>query len=148
MVSLSTPQIPDLQKFQWGNILSCAGRIWLVELPTPIKEAWCKRATRLNRRHVPGKFLWVPHHIDDDVVLHSINAEWEVLVQNSKRCIVHPPKRGESMMAHSFGKEWVKIGAQVLWTFAVSVTPQAVLFGRDYSDIKQHEIAFNAKKEC
>ena len=46
-----------LKKISVGDILSCAGRIWSVELPTPIKEAWRKRATQLNRRHVPSKFL-------------------------------------------------------------------------------------------
>ena len=46
-----------LKKISVGGILSCAGRIWSVELPTPIKEAWRKRATQLNRRHVPSKFL-------------------------------------------------------------------------------------------
>ena len=133
-------------KIPVGNVLSYASRIWSVELPESIKEAWRARATRLNARPVPGKFLKVPDDVNNNIILHSINAEWQVLVENLKRCIVRPPKRGNSIMTRSFGKERVKIGSQVLRSFMVSITLQTVLFGRDYNNFKEHEIIINNKK--
>lgn len=43
-----------LEKNLVGDILSCVGRVWSVELLEPIKSAWRTRATWLNRRHLPG----------------------------------------------------------------------------------------------
>ena len=117
-----------------------------MELPESIEEVWRTRATRLNARPVPGQFPQAPDDVNNDVILHSINAEWQVLVENLKHCIVRPPKRGDSKMKRSFGKERVKIGSQVLRSFMVSITLQTVLFGRDYNNFKENEIIINNKK--
>ena len=73
--------------YNFGEVILLASRNWS-QLSESIQEAWSTRATRLNSRPVPGLFLQVPDDINNNILLQSINSEWEVLVANLKHCIV------------------------------------------------------------
>ena len=132
--------------YNFGEVILLASRNWS-QLSESIQEAWSTRATRLNSRPVPGLFLQVPDDINNNILLQSINSEWEVLVANLKRCIVRPPRRRDSILKRCFGKEVVKIGAQVLRVLNISVTLQTVIFGNDHSNLQDSELILNSKKE-
>ena len=131
--------------YNFGEVILLASRNWS-QLSESIQEAWSTRATRLNSRPVPGLFLQVPDDINNNILLQSINSEWEVLVANLKRCIVRPPRRRDSILKRCFGKEVVKIGAQVLRVLNISVTLQTVIFGNDHSKLQDSKLIFNSKK--
>ena len=65
---------------------------WKYNMSEKLKRAWCTRATKFNKRKLPGKFLRVPDAIKENnsvekKVLESLSYEWDTVVKFFENCI-------------------------------------------------------------
>ena len=107
-----------------------ACRVWKM-LPVELKTAWNKRAKKLNKRKLPGKFLVVPFENGlKEQVLNSLSYEWNDLVSVFRRCLTCNPKIILSTLRYPFGDKTVTIGSQSYRDFCVSYLVEIVIFDR------------------
>ena len=74
---------------------------WKIELYPDLKKTWKKRAKKINRRNLLGKFFKIPWNtkstktndtIKKKYLLKSFFFEWNELVMMFKRCVPRKPK--------------------------------------------------------
>ena len=124
-----------------------ACRVWKM-LPVELKTAWNKRAKKLNKRKLPGKFLVVPFENGlKEQVLNSLSYEWNDLVGVFRRCLTRNPKIILSTLRYRFGDETVTIGSQSYRDFRVSYLVELVIFGRYFKSLHNSEIIKRTKKQ-
>ena len=136
------------------DIHRAACRHWNL-LPINIKRAWCSRATVLNRRKLPGRFVGIPWRIGrtqpieslEKNVLDALSYEWDEVVVFFRRIITREPKVLLSSMSYKFGNERVLIGLQTYREFRISYLVELSIFGKEYCNIKKNEIIFKSKKQ-
>ena len=119
---------------EFVEVVRCAFRQWRLMHPST-KEAWEKRAERLNSRKLPGWLVTIPKGLkDSSIVIKSISLEWELLVKVFKEAIERPPSKEtlEKNLTYRFGKERVHIRSQTYKAFTMTYLLNHYLFGEDY----------------
>ena len=146
--SFLTEKVPRVE------IHRSACRFWKYNMRPIIKKAWRKRATQLNARKLPGRFLAIPFLInnreEDSVkkrVMESLSYEWDAVVQFFRNCITRQPRKEVSSMVYTFGNEKVHIHSQTYREFRFSYLLEITIFGRDFSNMKRNELISNTKKQ-
>ena len=89
------------------------------------KEAWNMRSTRLTVRVVPSLLLAIPEELNNNLIMQSINIEWQAMVNKMRECVVREPKGEELGHKRCFGKEKVVIGSQV---FSIISSPNNIIW--------------------
>ena len=121
---------------------------WRIELSPEMKTVWNNRATKLNRRKLPGKFLVVPWKNGlKQQVLNSLSFEWNELVGVFKRCLTRESKKIISTLRYRFSDELVTIGSLSYQDFRVSFLVEISLFGSCYELLYKNEIIKRTKKQ-
>ena len=96
------------EKVSMHDVHRAACSRWKFVLLLDSKNAWCARATLLNNRKLPGKFLQIPHNINGknqgsslkSNVLDSLSMEWNTVVAFFKSTITRKPRAAISSMEY------------------------------------------------
>ena len=138
--SILTEKIPTVAVYRFTCVK------WRYNIPTEIKNAWSKRAKKLNNRKVPGKFVTIPWNKNHkkgnnnsvkEKVLESLSFEWDIIVSFSQNCITRQPRRSLSSMVYTFGKEKVPILSQTYREHMFSFLLEIVIFGKEFNNIEK-----------
>lgn len=138
-----------LERVPYQYVMKSACREWSIVYSNQLKQAWKKRALKLNRRKLPGKFIKIPREINDSVntkLMQSLTYEWQMLVRAMKFCITRPPRIGLCRRQISFGKERVTLMSQAYREMPFSYLLELTIFGQNYSKLNKKEIILNGKK--
>ena len=108
-----------------------------------MKIQWQKRATILNARKLPGKFVNIPINIKDKLhnhVMDSLTYEWESLIKVLKNSITSAPKRILAIKKYKFGHELVTLHSQSYRDIKLSYILELTIFGQGYNNLLKKEI--------
>ena len=125
------------------EIMRASGMKWR-NLSMECKMSWKRRAIKLNKRKLPGKFNRVPLVFLQQTIsfeqaaLNSMSKEWMNISKNFQRSITNKPRAELSPMEYVFGKERVKLLSQTYRVFQMTNLILFALFGRQRS-LRVHE---------
>ena len=111
------------------------------------REAWEKRAEKLNARKLPGWIIGLPKEVENlNAVKKSLSLEWELIVKTFKEAIQRVPTKNNSdkELSYRFAKETVKLQSQTYKTFCMTYLMRLYLFGEDYSKVS-NEVCYQSK---
>lgn len=132
---------------EFVEVVRCAFRQWRFMGPYS-KEAWEKRAEKLNSRKLPGWLVSIPNALKNgSIVMKSISLEWELLVKVFKEAIERPPSKEtlEKNLSYCFGKEKVEMRSQTYKSFTMTYLLNHYLFGEDYEKVR-NAVVYKSKK--
>ena len=126
------------EKVPRATIYRSACKNWRYNVTIQLKKAWKSRASNLNNRKLPGKFLHIPFSLErrnsiESRVLQSLTYEWDTVVRFFKNCITRDPRKSTSSMVYTFGKEKVPVLSQTYREFRFSFLMEKTLFGDNLS---------------
>ena len=143
--SVDTP--PD-QRIPVGEISRKAWHHYRC-LPADMKEAWGKRARKLNKLPVPGRVTVLPREIEEyqiqDLLTVTITDEWQRSTKILHNALRKDPPAGQAMQTLCFGKEKVLLGTQAIRTLPLSPLVRRVLFGQDFQKVMGNIIYMTKK---
>ena len=125
------------------EIMRASGHKWR-NLSIECQNSWKKRAMKLNKRKLPGRFTRVPQVFLQQTIsfeqaaLNSMTKEWITISKNFQRSITNKPRAELSPMEYVFGKERVKLLSQTYRVFQMTNLILFALFGRQRS-LRVHE---------
>ena len=140
------------EKVPRATIYRSACKNWRYDTTVKVKKAWKSRASTLNNRKLPGKFLHIPFSIErhnsiESRVLQALTYEWDNIVTFFKNCITRDPRKSTSSMVYTFGKEKVPVLSQTYREFRFSFLMERTLFGDNLSILKKNEVVLKTKKQ-
>ena len=87
------------EKVSFHDIHRAACFNWRNNLSEEVKNAWVRRARKLNSRKLPGRFLQIPFNVGregcntlENSVLDSISFEWDTVAGFFKNFLTRIPK--------------------------------------------------------
>ena len=114
-----------------------------------MKEAWGKRARKLNKLPVPGRVTVLPREIEEyqiqDLLTVTITDEWQRSTKILHNALRKDPPAGQAMQTLCFGKEKVLLGTQAIRTLPLSPLVRRVLFGQDFQKVMGNIIYMTKK---
>ena len=132
---------------EFVEVVRCAFCQWQLMGPYT-KEAWEKRAEKLNSRKLPGWLVSIPKELkDSSIVMKLISLEWELLGKVFKEAIERPPSKEtlEKNLSYRFGKETVQLRSQTYKSFSMTYLLNHYLFGEDYGKVR-NAVVYKSKK--
>ena len=138
------------------DIMRAACFRWKFILTLESKNAWKKRAKKLNNRKLPGKYIRLPDEMQESNgctntleknVLESLSMEYDTLVCFFRNCITRQPKLLLSSRTYKFGDESVLVGTQTYRDFKLSHLLSISLFGNNYSNFNSCEVIMKTKNQ-
>lgn len=144
----STSSLID-EKVKHCYVMKLACNEWKKIYNNKMKIQWQKRATILNARKLPGKFVNIPINIKDKLhnhVMDSLTYEWESLIKVLKNSITSAPKRILAIKKYKFGHELVTLHSQSYRDIKLSYILELTIFGQGYNNLLKKEIIKKTNK--
>ena len=165
--SSSAPQRPSSPPAVVYSIPTCekirqlATYHWRNSLTNDQKSLWKEWAALLNQWPAgDGKFKSIltflitsGKEVSEPLqsnILEFLSQEWKILVSIFQNAIIKPPKKriinnAIGTRTHQFGNEHVSILTQSFHSHSLSHLLKLVLFGNEYSELKQYELVHKSK---
>ena len=108
-VSINSTSLCLTEKVPRATIYRSACKNWRYDVTIQIKKAWKSRASNLNNRKLPGKFLHIPfslerHNSIESRVLQSLTYEWDTVVRFLKIVLHATPEKVQVVWCTPLGK--------------------------------------------
>ena len=117
---------------------------WWRSLSASLKDAWKLRAVELNKRPVPGQFIFIPLDVEepelDSNVKRLLELDWRKFRKSMYFCVTRKPRGGISKQSYEFGGEKVTLHTQKYKEIYTNYLVRLALFGNKFRRLKETEI--------
>ena len=143
-IDSTMPGYEEMNNVKFVEIVKCAFKQWRY-MSVNSREAWNRRADKLNAKKLPGWVMNLPKNITKSVVMKSISLEWELLVKAFKEAVEREPPKEQKNVTYQFGNETVTMKSQTYKKFTMTLLLKVYLFGEDYEKVRS-EVVYQSKK--
>ena len=143
-IDSTMPGYEEMNNVKFVEIVKCAFKQWRY-MSVNSREAWNRRADKLNAKKLPGWVMNLPKKITNSVVMKSISLEWELLVKAFKEAVEREPPKEQKNVTYQFGNETVTMKSQTYKKFTMTLLLKVYLFGEDYEKVRS-EVVYQSKK--
>ena len=138
------PILYDPPKATAADKMRLASKHW-GRLCQELKDSWSERSKSVNDLPIIGRFHAVPKEVTDEVILDSINLEYEKFVALMNGALKRPPRFIESIVYKTFGKERILQRSKFFRSIHLNHILKILFFGPTYSYLRCTEIVYRTK---